>query len=651
MKGRGVRPRSGKGGKRVGWTCVLAEKPSVARDIARVLGAREAGEGCLKGSGYVVTWALGHLVTQCNPDEIDPRWKAWRRDTLPILPEEIPLKVVPTAAARKQFALVKKILNAPQVERIVCATDAGREGELIFRRIYAFARCRKPVFRLWISSMTEEAIAEGFARLREGAAYDGLYASALCRSEADWLVGMNGSRAFTLRYDSLLSVGRVQTPTLSLLVQRAREIERFVPEDYFEVCARFSPGYKGTYVDAQGKTRLKTREEAEQIAQAVRGREGFVERVESARQSQMPPLLYDLTTLQREANARYGLTAQATLDLAQALYEKHKVLTYPRTDSRHLPHDMRPKVQKVFQSLPEPYREWVPAPERAADPGKRVFDDAKITDHHAIVPTGRAPGSLTENERRIFDLVVRQLLAAFYPPMVSETVTVLTNVEGRRFRSVGKTVLDPGWQAVKPPLKPRAAEEEQTLPALSQGQQARAERADVLAKRTEPPKPYTENTLLAAMENAGRFVEDEELRRQLKDRGLGTPATRAAILERLIEVGYVQRAKKSLLPTEKGKLLISVVPEPLASPETTGRWEKGLADIARGQMDPARFMDSIRRYCAFLCAAADSAPPAAFPPAPRPKAARKRPAAKSAAPAKKAAARRTRAPRAPKTDT
>ena len=267
------------------------------------------------------------------------------------------------------------------------------------------------------------------------------------------------------------------------------------------------------------------------------------------------------------------------------------------------------------------------------------------------MPTGRAPGRLTENERRIFDLVVRQLLAAFYPPMVSETVTVLTNVEGRRFRSVGKTVLDPGWQAVKPPLKPRAAEEEQTLPALSQGQPARAERADVLAKRTEPPKPYTENTLLAAMENAGRFVEDEELRRQLKDRGLGTPATRAAILERLIEVGYVQRAKKSLLPTEKGKLLISVVPEPLASPETTGRWEKGLADIARGQMDPARFMDSIRRYCAFLCAAADSAPPAAFPPVPRPKAARKRPAAKSAAPAKKAAARRTRAPRAPKTDT
>ena len=276
-----------------------------------------------------------------------------------------------------------------------------------------------------------------------------------------------------------------------------------------------------------------------------------MERVESARQGQMPPLLYDLTTLQREANARYGLTAQATLDLAQALYEKHKVLTYPRTDSRHLPHDMRPKVQKVFQSLPEPYREWVPAPERAADPGKRVFDDAKITDHHAIVPTGRAPGSLTENERRIFDLVVRQLLAAFYPPMVSETVTVLTNVEGRRFRSVGKTVLDPGWQAVKPPLKPRAAEEEQTLPALSQGQPARAERADVLAKRTEPPKPYTENTLLAAMENAGRFVEDEELRRQLKDRGLGTPATRAAILERLIEVGYVQRAKKSLLPRRR----------------------------------------------------------------------------------------------------
>ncbi|MGI5884030.1 MAG: DNA topoisomerase III [Candidatus Spyradocola sp.] len=635
----------------MGWTCVLAEKPSVARDIARVLGAQEKGEGCLKGNGYVVTWALGHLITQCNPDEIDARWKAWRRDTLPILPEEIPLKVVPTAAAKKQFAIVKKILNAKQVDRIVCATDAGREGELIFRRIYAFARCKKPVFRLWISSMTEEAIAEGFARLAEGAAYDGLYASALCRSEADWLVGMNGSRAFTLRYDSLLSVGRVQTPTLSLLVRRAEEIERFVPEAYFEVCAQFSPGYKGTYLDGAGRTRIPTREEAERIAQAVRGRDGRVESVDTSRQSTPPPLLYDLTTLQREANARYGLTAQATLDLVQALYEKHKVLTYPRTDSRHLPHDMRPKVQKVFATLPDPYRALVPPPERAVEPGKRVFDDAKITDHHAIVPTGRAPGNLSENERRIYDLVVRQLLAAFHPPMQSETVTAVTNVDGRRFRSTGKTILDPGWQAVKPPLKPRKQEEEQTLPPLHPGQEVHTERADVLAKHTEPPKPYTENTLLAAMENAGRFVEDEELRRQLKDRGLGTPATRAAILERLIEVGYVQRAKKALLPTEKGRLLISVVPEQLSSPETTGRWEKGLADIARGQMDAARFMESIRRYCAFLCTAADSAPPAAFPPSPPRKPVRKRSPASAKSSAGRTASRRSSAKKPTKTDT
>ncbi len=602
----------------MGWTCVLAEKPSVARDIARVLGAKESGEGCLKGSGYVVTWALGHLVTQCDPDEIDARWKAWRRDTLPILPERIPLKLVPGAAAKKQFAIVKKILNAPQVERVVCATDAGREGELIFRRIYAFSGCKKPFFRLWISSMTEEAISEGFARLAAGSAYDGLYASALCRSEADWLVGMNGSRAFTLRYDSLLSVGRVQTPTLSLLVQRAREIERFRPEDYFEVRARFAPGYEGVYVDEAGETRLKTREAAETIAQAVRGRTGRVEDVQTARGSQPPPLLYDLTTLQREANARFGFTAKATLDLAQALYEKHKLLTYPRTDSRHLPRDMRPKIQKVLQTLPEPYDALLPPKERFVEPGKRIFDDAKITDHHAIVPTGRRPGNLSENERRLYDLVTRQLLAAFYPPLLSETVTVLTNVEGQRFRSVGKTILDPGWQAVKPPLKPRKAEEEPALPPLAKGQAAPVEKAEVLQKRTEPPKPYTENTLLAAMENAGRFVEDEELRRQLKDRGLGTPATRAAILERLIEVGYVQRAKKALLPTEKGKRLIAVVPEQLSSPETTGRWEKGLADIARGAMDPARFMDSIRRYCAFLCQAADGAPAMSFPPSPRP---------------------------------
>ena len=334
----------------MGLTCVIAEKPSVARDIARVLGADSPGKGCLKGGGYVVTWAVGHLITQLNPDEIDARWKYWRADTLPILPDEIPLKVIPEKHVREQYEHVKTIFNAPQVDRIICATDAGREGELIFRRIYKMTGCQKPFSRLWISSMTEEAIAEGFRSVKDGREYDDLYLSAQCRADADWLVGMNGSRAFTLRYDSLLSVGRVQTPTLSLLVQRELEIRNFVPEDYYEVQADFG-NYTGLWIDAGNKTRIAAPEQAQAIAEAVKGREGAVEEVSTERKRVPPPLLYDLTTLQREANARYGFTAQKTLDLAQALYEKYKVLTYPRTDSRHLSQDMRPKIRKVLDKL------------------------------------------------------------------------------------------------------------------------------------------------------------------------------------------------------------------------------------------------------------------------------------------------------------
>lgn len=609
----------------MGYVCVLAEKPSVARDIARVLGANTPGKGCLKGNGYVVTWAVGHLVVPLNPDEIDARWKSWRADTLPILPEFIPLKVAPEAHARQQYANVAAILNAPQVDRVVCATDAGREGELIFRRIYALSGCTKPFSRLWISSMTEEAIEEGFAHLRPGQEYDLLYASAQCRADADWLVGMNGSRAFTLRYDSLLSVGRVQTPTLSLLVQRAREINDFVPEDYWEVAAQFSPGYQGTWIDQAGKTRLPSEEAARAIADAVRGGQGAVERVTTERKRVLPPLLYDLTTLQREANARYGLTAQATLDIAQALYEKHKLLTYPRTDSRYLSNDLRPKVEKMLASLPDPYRALAPGAQ-AVNPGKRVFDDEKLTDHHAIIPTGRVPKSLQPNEQKIYDMVMRQLIAAFYPAMVYDAMTVITRIGDHRFLSKGRTLVDAGWHVAHPPLRDRKKEkEEQPLPALTEGQAVQVKKVEVLAKKTTPPSPYTENTLLAAMENAGRFVQDEELRRQLKERGLGTPATRAAILERLIQVGYVRRERKNLLPTDKGMRLIAVVPEALSSPETTGRWEKGLHDIALGKMQPARFMDSIRRYCAYLCQYAVQAPPQSFPQQPAPRK-RKKPA-------------------------
>ena len=626
----------------MGMICVLAEKPSVARDIARVLGANTPGKGCLKGGGYVVTWAVGHLVTQVNPEEIDARWKTWRQDTLPMLPENIPLKVI--AQSRDQFQCVKTILNAPQVDSVICATDAGREGELIFRRIYQMAGCRKPFRRLWISSMTEEAIAEGFANLRDGADYDGLYASALCRSDADWLVGMNGSRAFTLRYDSLLSVGRVQTPTLSILVKRALEIRNFVPENYWEVQADFG-GYRGTWIDKDGKTRIPDEKTAKEIVSAVTGREGEVLEVSTERKRVPPPLLYDLTTLQREANARYGFTAQKTLNLAQALYEKHKLLTYPRTDSRYLSHDMRPKVQGILKGMPEPLRALVLSPDRAVDPGKRVYDDAKLTDHHAIIPTGRRPGTLTADEQKLYEMVARQLIAAFYPDMEYDAMSAVTGVGEHKFLSRGRAVIAQGWQAANPPLrsKPKKGEEEQALPQLQKGQRVPVKSAKAVAKKTTPPSPYTENTLLAAMENAGKFVENEELRRQMKERGLGTPATRAAIIERLIAVDYVRREKKALIPTDKGIRLIAVAPEQLSSPETTGRWEKGLSDIAAGKMDPNRFMQSIRRYCAFLCQYAVTAPPQDFPKREfKPKPAAKTAAKKTGA-AKAPAARKPRA--------
>lgn len=626
----------------MGMICVLAEKPSVARDIARVLGANTPGKGCLKGGGYVVTWAVGHLVTQVNPEEIDARWKTWRQDTLPMLPENIPLKVI--AQSRDQFQCVKTILNAPQVDSVICATDAGREGELIFRRIYQMAGCRKPFRRLWISSMTEEAIAEGFANLRDGADYDGLYASALCRSDADWLVGMNGSRAFTLRYDSLLSVGRVQTPTLSILVKRALEIRNFVPENYWEVQADFG-GYRGTWIDKDGKTRIPDEKTAKKIVSAVTGREGEVLEVSTERKRVPPPLLYDLTTLQREANARYGFTAQKTLNLAQALYEKHKLLTYPRTDSRYLSHDMRPKVQGILKGMPEPLRALVLSPDKAVDPGKRVYDDAKLTDHHAIIPTGRRPGALTADEQKLYEMVARQLIAAFYPDMEYDAMSAVTGVGEHKFLSRGRAVIAQGWQAAYPPLrsKPKKGEEEQALPQLQKGQRVPVKSAKAVAKKTTPPSPYTENTLLAAMENAGKFVENEELRRQMKERGLGTPATRAAIIERLIAVDYVRREKKALIPTDKGIRLIAVAPEQLSSPETTGRWEKGLSDIAAGKMDPNRFMQSIRRYCAFLCQYAVTAPPQDFPKREfKPKPAAKTAAKKTGA-AKAPAARKSRA--------
>lgn len=591
-------------------TVIVAEKPSVARDIARVVGARTAGEGCLEGDSYVVTWALGHLVTLMEPDEIDARYKKWAMKDLPILPQEIPLKVLPKT--KKQFAVLKRLLNAPTTGRVICATDAAREGELIFRYIYRMAGCKKPVWRLWISSMTDEAIREGMANLRPAGEYDALYESARCRAVADWLVGMNASRAFTLRYGALLPMGRVQTPTLALLVRRDREIAAFVPEDYWEVRADFGD-FEALYYDPEKKqSRAPTREMAEKIKRETAGREGVV--VSSRREEKRvpPPRLFDLTSLQREANARFGFSAEKTLKIAQALYERHKVLTYPRTDSRALPAQMRAQVRATLEGLGEPWSALVRDARMRLDAApKRVYDDAKVSDHHAIIPTRRRPGNLSEQEVKIYDLVARSLIAAHYPDYVYEAAALRVQAGQYEFRSTGALVREAGWKAV---LSQADGRREQALPDVREGEKRLARKVSLAKKQTRPPVPLTDNTLLAQMENAGSDLEDEELRERMKGSGLGTPATRAAVIERLIKTGLAARKGKAIVSTQKGRNLIQVAPEQIASAATTGKWERALnamaanRDAAQRQQKAERFLQGICRFSAYLVEAAKAAP-------------------------------------------
>lgn len=593
----------------MGKTLVIAEKPSVARDIAKTLGVSGKNEGYLTGENYVVSWAIGHLVTLAEPEAYDVKYKKWNFETLPILPDSMKLEAI--KKTRSQLKVLHKLMHSREIDEIICATDSGREGELIFRYIYEITQCRKPFRRLWISSMTETAIREGFAHLQDGSHYDLLYHSARCRAEADWLVGMNASRAYTIRYGALLSIGRVQTPTLALIVEKQKEIDAFVPQDYFEVQADFEQ-YTGFWIDEKENTRLDLREKAEQIAARVKGQRGIVSQIVKEEKRQLPPLLYDLTELQRECNRKFGFSAKKTLDIAQSLYEKRKMITYPRTDSRYLSDDMAGKIKQTLGRLKDvpvfsSYAAEVLAKEKLPL-SKRIIDNSKVTDHHAIIPTDTRlrTDHLTPEENKMFSLVAARFLAVFYPAYVYESTKVYTKVGLDTFLSKGKTVLQEGWQAVEKALLPETRknktekEEEQQLPPLTEQQSVVAKRTKVLDKKTKAPPPYTESTLLSAMENTGRFVEDEELKEQMKDSGLGTPATRAAIIERLLSVGYIMRKGKTLVPTEKGQKLIAVVPEELRSPQTTGKWEKGLSSIAKGKMTEERFLESIRRYVRFL---------------------------------------------------
>ena len=599
----------------MGPTVVVAEKPSVGRDIARVLGCRSRGEGCLFNDEYTITWAVGHLVTLQEPDEMDERYKRWSMETLPILPETIPLKIIPQT--KDQFKTVSRLICAPETTSVICATDAGREGELIFRYIYEKSGCNKPIYRLWISSMTDEAIAEGFRTIQPGEKYDGLYRSAQCRSQADWLVGMNASRAFTLKYDALLSVGRVQTPTLAILVKRRQEIEAFTPEEYATVTADFGD-YKGVWFDEKlnPDTHIPKIETGKAIAQSVKGKTGRVISAETTRKRDAPPQLYDLTSLQRDANRLLGFTADKTLKVAQSLYENRKALTYPRTDSHYLPPDMIPRVVQTMKLLPPPYQPLVPGalPGGKLSVSKRTVDETKVTDHHALIPTANRvnPDAFDPDERQLYDLVARRMLQAFYPPCEYDATRVITQVEEHRFRTGGRVVLHNGWKDIPPLANPpvvkkksKAAEEEEAaLPPLSPGDTRTVKSTELKQDKTKPPAQHNDASLLQAMEHAGRDLEDEELARQMKGSGIGTPATRAAIIERLLKVGYAVRKGKHILATDKGVQLIAVMPHEIASPEMTGRWELALDRITDGRQDAQQFMDGIRRFSAFLVTSA-----------------------------------------------
>lgn len=597
----------------MGKTAVIAEKPSVARDIARVLKCTTRGQGFISGPDYVITWAVGHLATLFEPEDYSADLKKWRLNTLPIIPGKMEIKAV--IQTKDQFEVIKSLINSDEVDSLICATDSGREGELIFRYIYELANCSKPFKRLWISSMTDEAINAGFASLKDGHEYDLLFSSARCRSEADWLVGINASRAFSIRYDSNLSIGRVQTPTLAIIVAKHHEIESFQVVDYYEVQAVYDT-FDGLWFkegDEGRDTKISNKEAAQEIADKIKGKTAVVKAIEKDEKQNPPPLLYDLTELQRDANRKFGFSAEKTLSLAQDLYEKRKLITYPRTDSRYLSEDMAPSLVNTLRriSVP-PYDKYTQNLLNSNLPlNKRIIDSSKVTDHHAIIPTNAYLNlsALTEEERSVYDLIARRFISVFYPYYQFTITRLITEAESEVFISKGKTINALGWmelysqdeeQKEQKRKKRKSEDEEQILPDLSVGDIKEVKDSRLLHKKTKPPSPYTEATLLSAMENAGRFVEDEALREQLKESGLGTPATRAGIIERLISVGYIGRKGKSIIPTDKGIKLISVVPEELKSPETTGKWEKGLNSIYKGSMLSERFMGSIVRYVNYI---------------------------------------------------
>ena len=595
----------------MGKILVLAEKPSVARDLAKVLNCSQNSNGCIMGSKYIVTWALGHLVTLADPEAYGNKYKSWNLEDLPMLPNKMELVVIKQTS--KQFGVVKGLLNRADVDQLVIATDAGREGELVARWIIMKSGFKKPIKRLWISSQTDKAIKEGFANLKPGKDYDNLFYSAQSRSEADWLVGLNVTRALTCKHNAQLSAGRVQTPTLAMIVAREEEIKKFVPKDFWSIQAQFN-GFTVHWQDrVTNQTRTFSKEQADSIIQKITGQMGEIVEVKKELKKELPPLAYDLTELQRDANRRYSYSAKQTLNIMQKLYETHKLVTYPRTDSRHITTDIVPTLTERLKSIAiGPYAKPVQnILKNRINVTNRFVDNSKVSDHHAIIPTEQFVNlsALSSEERNIYDLIVKRFIAVLSAAFEYEQTTVKLNINGESFNAKGKIVKSWGWKSVyegfgKLEEDNEEEDNDQSLPEVQKGQKAKIISPKAVNGKTKPPARYTEATLLSAMEHPGKFVENKALKETLESTsGLGTPATRADIIEKLFNTFYIERRGKEIYPTSKGIQLIGLVPTDLKSPELTAKWEQQLSLISKGKVNPSIFIGDMKNYATKLVGA------------------------------------------------
>lgn len=608
MNQSGTDKNTGKSNSSRSKALVIAEKPSVARDIARVLKCGRNINGAIEGDRYIVTWGLGHLVTLADPEDYDPKYKEWKLEDLPMEPDTFKLEVIRQTS--KQYQAVKAQLNRNDVSEVIIATDAGREGELVARLILKKTGCKKPLKRLWISSVTDKAIREGFANLKDGREYQTLYDAAMCRAEADWLVGINATRALTCKYNAQLSCGRVQTPTLAMIAAREEEIRNFIPKAYYGLTAKsVSPSLSLTWQDGKSKGfRSFDRERMNGLLKELSGKEGTVSEIKKTPKKTMAPLLYDLTELQRDANRKFNYSAKETLNMLQRLYENHKVLTYPRTDSRYLSADIIPTIKERLKACSVgPYRTLAGRLTMQPLPAKPFFvDDKKVSDHHAIIPTEQFVQleHMTVDERRIYDLVVRRFLAVLYPPFEYEQTSLTVNIGGEHFHAQGKVVKNPGWKAVYENMTEEDEEEEaeirgQKLPDLKQGDVLTQLNIQLTEGKTKPPAHFNEATLLSAMENPAAYMEskDKMLVKTIGETGgLGTVATRADIIEKLFSSFLLEKRGKEIFLTSKARQLLELVPEDLKKPEMTADWEMKLFGIAKGNLKRSAFMEEIRSY-------------------------------------------------------